>query len=124
MSKFYEGKYEPTLVYPSFIEAIAIVRRYGIEKHGDSEDWRSTPSIDHLDALGRHYLAMMKGEELAADSQLPHLYHLGCNVMFEIEREYGTGFAPFHKGRLAPKCNRCHHTNVDRVGDICLECSR
>ena len=83
-----EGKYEPTLVYTSLIKAIARVRRYGIEKHGDSEDWRSTTPVQHYDAALRHLYAVIDGEELD-ESGLPHLAHCLTTLMFELERKYG-----------------------------------
>jgi len=95
MSKKDEGKYEPTLVYPSFIRALATVRRYGINKHGSSIDWRTTPPVDHYDAMGRHLNAILAGEEFDSVSGMPHLWHLGANVMFEVERDYGHMFDMF-----------------------------
>jgi len=92
VSKKPEGKYEPTLIYPSLIKGVAMVRRYGINKHGSSTDWRTTDPLDTLDAMGRHYFGILMGEELDPESSLPHLYHLGANVMFAIEAQYGSGF--------------------------------
>ena len=86
MSKNEEGKYEPTLVYRSFIEAVAKVRAYGIKKYGKSEDWRTTPSIRHFDAALRHILAFMSGESKDEASGYSHLAHAAANLMFEIER--------------------------------------
>ena len=89
--KVSEGKYEPTLVYVSFIEEIARVRRYGIEKHDNSEDWRTTPIVDHFDAMLRHINAHIDGEILDPESGLMHLSHAAANIMFEIERVKGVG---------------------------------
>lgn len=87
MSKKFEGKPEPTLVYSELIEAIARVRRYGIEKHGTSEDWRSTPRVLHFDAMLRHVYAYMRGEDKDVESGLPHLWHAAANIMFEIVKD-------------------------------------
>jgi len=81
-----EGKYEPTLVYTSFIKAVARVRRFGINKHGDSEDWRTTPEIAHYDAMLRHIYEALDGRALDDESKQLHLSHAACNIMFEIER--------------------------------------
>jgi hypothetical protein len=91
MSKKSEGKYKPTLVYPSFIEHIARVREYGVNKHGHSEDWRTTPKVLHIDAIQRHINAYISGEEFDQDSGLPHLALAATNIMLEIERQYGSG---------------------------------
>jgi len=86
MSKKDEQKWEPTLLYPSFLEAVARVRQYGIKKYGKSEDWRTTESIRHFDAALRHIYAFMRGEEIDESSGLSHLAHAAANLMFEIER--------------------------------------
>ena len=82
-----EGKYEPTLVYSSLIKLIAKRRRYGIDKHGSSEDWRTTPESAHHDAMMRHLLADIDGE--VDDNGDDHLVALVTTAMFELERRYG-----------------------------------
>jgi hypothetical protein len=81
------GKYEPSLVYPTFIKAIAEVRRFGIEKYGDSENWRGVEMQRYLDAALRHIHAYAEGEELDEQSELPHLAHAACDLMFMLEYE-------------------------------------
>ena len=89
MSKKQEGKPELGLVYKSTLEAIARVRRFGINKHGNSEDWRTTTEFAHQDAMLRHLMAYIDGEELDPESGEPHLSHLITTASFEIERKYG-----------------------------------
>ena len=86
MSKKPEGKYEPTLVYTSLIRNIARVRRFGTDKHSNSEDWRTTPEAEHFKAMLRHIYEAMDGEPYDEESHLLHLAHAACNIMFEIER--------------------------------------
>ena len=117
MSKSDEGKYEPTLVYISFIKAIAKHRRYGINKHGDKEDWRTTEPIKHIEAALRHINAFAEGEEFDPDAtiQTSHLAAAATNLMFEIERMYG------------PK-KECKHKNlsaeINTKDKICLDCGQ
>lgn len=82
-----EGKYKPTLIYKSFIEALANVRQFGVDKHGNKEDWRTTNSILHYDACLRHIYAALDNEELDKESGLLHLAHAACNLMFLIEEK-------------------------------------
>ena len=89
MSKKPEGKPELGLVYQSTLVAIAKVRRFGINKHGNSEDWRTTEEVKHQDAILRHIMAYVDGEELDRESGLPHLAHALTTISFEIERKYG-----------------------------------
>lgn len=88
-----EGKYKPSLVYRSSIEAMARVRAYGIKKHGSMEGWKTTTTIEHLDAAARHLLeaidAINSGDLSRltdAESGEPHLAMTMTNLMFEIER--------------------------------------
>jgi hypothetical protein len=89
MSKVYSGKPEPSLIYPSAIFAMAKIRRFGINKYGSSEDWRTTPVMDYYDAALRHILADLSGEEKDAESGESHLAHAMTNLMFLIEARYG-----------------------------------
>lgn len=43
----------------------------------------------YRDALYRHWLDYLKGEECDQESGLPHLWHLACNAAFLIEMEGG-----------------------------------
>jgi hypothetical protein len=97
MGKELEGKPEPTLVYPSTIYAIARIRRYGINKYGDSENWRDVPDIDYLDATLRHILKDLSGEEFDSGkggSNESHIAHALTNLSFIYERRYGKGSIP------------------------------
>ncbi len=86
MSKHDAGKYEPTLIYTSLIQEVSAVRKYGAEKYGSTEDWRSTPPIKHFNAIMRHLNAFLDGEYDDQESKLSHLAHAATTLMFEIER--------------------------------------
>ena len=81
------GKVRPTLVPVSLIEAVAAVREYGCKKYTDPENWRRVEEQRYRDAAYRHWLAYLKGEKLDKESDLPHLWHLACNIAFLIEME-------------------------------------
>ena len=81
------GKPRPTLVPVSLIEAVTAVRMYGNEKYHDPENWRQVEPQRYQDALYRHWLSYLKGEQCDPESGLPHLWHLACNVAFLIEME-------------------------------------
>lgn len=83
--KHFEGKVQPTLVYPSLIKAVARVREFGNKKYIDKENWRTVDPAMYHDALYRHWLAHLEGEEVDSESGLPHLWHVVCNAMFLIE---------------------------------------
>lgn len=81
------GKPRPTLVPVSLIEAVTAVRMYGNEKYHDPENWRQVEPQRYQDALYRHWLSYLKGEQCDPESGLPHLWHLACNAAFLIEME-------------------------------------
>ena len=81
------GKIRPTLVPVSLIKAVAEVREYGCKKYHDPENWRMVEPQRYKDALYRHLLAYLDGEDMDQESGLQHLWHLACNVAFLIEME-------------------------------------
>jgi hypothetical protein len=80
-----QGKPRPTLVPVSLINAVTAIREYGCKKYNDPENWRNVEPQRYKDALYRHWLAYLGGEELDNESGLPHLWHLACNAAFLIE---------------------------------------
>jgi len=81
------GKPRPTLVPVSLIRAVTAIREYGCAKYHDPENWRKVEPQRYRDALYRHWLAYLSGEENDPESGLPHLWHMACNAAFLIEME-------------------------------------
>lgn len=81
------GKIRPTLVPASLVNAVAAIREYGCQKYHDPENWRKVEPQRYRDALYRHWLAYLGGEEKDEESGLPHLWHMACNLAFLIEME-------------------------------------
>lgn len=80
------GKPRPTLVPVSLIRAVTAVREYGTAKYHDPENWRTVEPQRCRDALYRHWLAYLDNPHgVDAESGLPHLWHVACNVAFLIE---------------------------------------
>lgn len=80
------GKPRLSLVPCQIIRDIAVVRAYGKQKYGDSENWRQVGPERYADALYRHWLAFVEdptGRD--RESGLPHLWHLACNAAFLCE---------------------------------------
>ena len=83
-----KGKLELSLVNPELVKAVAGVRMYGTEKYGDSENWRKVEPKRYVDALYRHLLAYIEGNEVDEESGLSHLSHMACNISFLLDEEY------------------------------------
>ena len=81
------GKPRPTLCPVSLINAVTQIREYGCRKYNDPENWRSVEPQRYKDALYRHWLAYLSGQETDEESGKPHLWHIACNVAFLIEME-------------------------------------
>ena len=81
------GKPRPTLVPMSLIKAVMEVREYGCRKYHDPENWRKVEPQRYRDAMCRHLIAYLEGNETDDESGLPHLWHAACNIAFLIEME-------------------------------------
>ena len=82
------GKLQLTLVPRQIIRSIAVIRMYGNRKYHDPENWRQVSKERYRDAAFRHFLAYLDdpmGRD--AESGLPHLWHLACNIAFLCEME-------------------------------------
>lgn len=86
------GKPKLSLVPPEIIRDIARIREYGNNKYpeGGKDNWKNVEPERYRDALFRHLLAYLENPEgVDEESNLPHLWHLACNVAFlcELEKE-------------------------------------
>lgn len=82
------GKLQLTLVPRQIIRCIAVIRMYGNRKYHDPDNWRQVSKERYRDAAFRHFLAYLddpSGRD--AESGLPHLWHLACNIAFLCEME-------------------------------------
>lgn len=82
------GKPPLTLVPRKIIFDIARVREYGNKKYGDPENWKTVEKERYRDAAFRHFMAYLDDPTgMDAESGLPHLSHLACNIAFLCEME-------------------------------------
>ena len=81
--KYDEGKPKLTLCPTEIITAVARVREYGVKKYGDSDSWKDVNRKDIETAAFRHFVSYIN-DPLGVDeeSELPHLWHLACNIAF------------------------------------------
>lgn len=84
------GKAQLTLVPRQILFDVAEIREYGMKKYGERESWKDVEIERYRDAAFRHFLAYLdEPKGVDAESGLPHLSHLACNIAFlcELERE-------------------------------------
>lgn len=97
------GKAKLSLVPRRILWDIAAIREYGCQKYPDTgrDGWRQVESERYRDAMMRHMLAYLDDPEgRDAESGLPHLWHLACNVAFLCELE------DTHDGKGIPESGR------------------
>lgn len=95
-AKLDDGKIRPTLVPTELIRAVAAVREYGTQKYRDPDNWKMVSPERYRNALYRHWLAYLEGEEKDSESGLPHMWHLATNAAFLIALEGGGKEKPIH----------------------------
>jgi len=86
------GKPRVSLVPSEIIYNIARIREYGNSKYpeGGKDNWKRVDAERYRDAAYRHLLAYIDDPHgVDAESGLPHLWHLACNVAFLCELEKG-----------------------------------
>jgi hypothetical protein len=81
------GKPRWSLLFGAFrgpLEEIIAIREHGIAKYGGDLSWQDVPNGEarYKEALARHVVAYLGGEDLCPDSGKPHLAHAGINVLF------------------------------------------
>ena len=93
--KYDEGKYDPTLVEPWVVKALAAVYQEGIDKKYSRNSWKKfeiekareliAPAIRHIDAY-------REGEMIDPDGGNPHLLKAAWNLLtvyYHEEKERG-----------------------------------
>lgn len=123
MSKFDKDKWEPTLIYTSFLKEIAAVRKYGAEKYGSTEDWRTTPPTNHFNAIERHLNAHLDGEVFDQESGKTHLAHAASTLMMEIERlESAKSNDDQEVEAMCPRCKSVDYYPINMISMCTNKC--
>lgn len=80
--KYDDGKPAYELLSSEFLDGISQVLTYGAEKY-DTWNWAKGIRYGRVfGALMRHLWAFWRGEELDSETNMPHLWHAGCCLMF------------------------------------------
>lgn len=86
-TKYDQDKIPLDLLSPYFLEGIAEVLKFGAKKYGPY-NWAEGIKYSRVfAALQRHLWAFWRGEELDKETNMPHLWHAGCCLMFLIHYE-------------------------------------
>jgi len=80
--KFDQGKPPLSLLDRKALEGTAQILAYGGRKYA-LHNWRKGLRYTRLsDAVLRHLLAFIDGEDIDPESGLPHVDHAACGIMF------------------------------------------
>lgn len=80
------GKLQLTLVPKQIIYRIAEIRRFGVEKYGDPDNWKRVEAQRYWDACVRHIIAALDDyKKVDEESGLLHISHAACNLAFLLE---------------------------------------
>lgn len=83
--KFDKGKIRPSLLPADSLAEICKVLEFGAKKY-EANSWQHVEGGEtrYMDAALRHIFGIMQGEDHDEESELLHLAHLGCDVLFLI----------------------------------------
>ena len=113
------GKLRPTLVPTQIIRDIAIVREYGNNKYGSSENWKEVEIERYRDALCRHLLAYLDDpKSVDEESGIEHYKHMACNMAFLCEMEANRAMVS-----IEPKRGEWELFYESKDGDNVYKCS-
>jgi hypothetical protein len=70
------------LLDPYFLEGVAEVLKHGATKYAPNNWRRGMSWTVVLGGILRHVTAFARGEEYDSESNLPHLHHAACGIMF------------------------------------------
>lgn len=80
--KFDLDKTRVELLDAEWLEGVGQVLTFGARKYA-AHNWRGGISYSRLlGACMRHLFAILRGDDLDAESGLPHVYHASCCLMF------------------------------------------
>ena len=82
--RYNEGKLDWTLIHFKSLEPMVRVMMFGAEKY-EPDNWKKPTDLKTLkQSLMRHATALIDGEELDSESNLPHAAHIMCNCMMYL----------------------------------------
>lgn len=86
--KFDTGKERYDLLPPEALHDIAKVLTYGAAKYAPN-NWKlvDDPESRYFAAVQRHLWAWQRGEKLDPETNVSHLAHAACSIMFLLELE-------------------------------------
>ena len=109
--KYDSKKPKMNLLPPKAIVEISKVLTFGAAKY-DAENWRKLDDLQNRYTAGalRHIFAHMDGEDLDPETNLSHLAHAMCCLLFKLEIELEERF----KEEESRKTDSAEHTARDQ----------
>ncbi len=80
--RFNNGKPKWSLVDFSALIPLVQVLEFGAEKYSKDNWKKGLPHTQIIDSMQRHIVAILDGQDIDPESNLPHIGHILCNAMF------------------------------------------
>lgn len=82
--RYNEGKPKLSMLMemPDALTGVTHVLEFGAAKYARSNFLNGLPMTQVVDSMARHLLKFMSGEDIDAESGLPHVDHIACNALF------------------------------------------
>ena len=87
--KFDGDKPDYSLVPFAALDEVVKVLTYGAKKY-DRDNWKHVDSVRYQAALMRHFSAYMQGEQCDNETNINHLAHMACSVLFLLAKDLET----------------------------------
>jgi hypothetical protein len=87
--KFDGQKADYSLMPFAALDEVVKVLTYGAKKY-DRNNWRHVDAIRYQAALMRHFSAYMQGEQCDPETNINHLAHMACSVLFLLAKDLET----------------------------------
>ena len=84
--KYDQEKPDYSLLPYGALDDVVKVLTYGAKKY-DRDNWKYVDDYRYKAAAMRHFSAYMQGEHLDPESNIHHLAHMACSVLFLLQKE-------------------------------------
>ena len=84
--KYDQEKPDYSLLPFGALDDVVKVLTYGAKKY-DRDNWKYVDDYRYKAAAMRHFSAYMQGEDLDPESNIHHLAHMACSVLFLLQKE-------------------------------------
>lgn len=83
--KFDQEKPDYSLLPYGALDEVVKVLTYGAKKYS-RDNWKHVEEVRYQAASMRHFSSYMQGEEIDPESNIHHLAHMACSILFLLQK--------------------------------------